>query len=94
MRDGFSTLFAGKHPDHTGFYESKTYPIEYLRQVTVLMYLLNTQEPVQQSRPYVLLQSEDPLDIDLKEVPGSEGAWHDFMQHVIEMAWKMCELTQ
>ncbi len=45
MRDGFSTLFAVKHPDHKGFYDSKTYPLEYLRQVNVLTYLSNTQEP-------------------------------------------------
>jgi len=69
MRDGFSTLFAVKRPEQKGFYDSKAYPLEYLLQVNVLTYLSNTQEPVQQSSPYVYLKSEDPLDVDLKKVP-------------------------
>ncbi len=56
-----------------GFYDSKTYPLEYLRQVNVLTYLSNTQESVQQSSPYVYLKSDDPKQCDLKKVPRIGG---------------------
>ena len=69
MRDGFSTLFAVKLPDQKGLYDSKAYPLEYLLRGYVLNYLSTNQEPAQQSRPYVYLKSEDPMDLDLKQVP-------------------------
>jgi len=60
MRDEFSTLFAVKHPEQKGFYDSKAYPFEYLRQVNVLNYLSTNQKPARQSSSYVYLKSEDP----------------------------------
>jgi hypothetical protein len=67
--DGYSTLFAVKFPKQVGYYDTQTFPIEFLLQEKVVKPLLGEKEIAPPSAPFVFLQSEDPTIQDLKPIP-------------------------
>jgi arylsulfatase A-like enzyme len=67
--DGYSTLFAVKFPKQVGYYDTQTFPIEFLLQEKVVKPLLGEKEIAPPSAPFVFLQSEDPAIQDLKPIP-------------------------
>ena len=67
--DGYSTLFAVKFPKQVGYYDTQTFPIEFLLQEKVVKPLLGEKVSAPPSAPFVFLQSEDPTIQDLKPIP-------------------------
>ena len=59
---GYSTLFAVKFPKQVGYYDTQTFPIEFLLQEKVVKPLLGEKEIASPSAPFVFLQSEDSND--------------------------------
>ena len=68
MLDGYSTLFAVKLPGKQSVYHSKPLPLEYLLHANVVNLFSKNQKPVLLSSPFVYLESEDPMDLNLKKV--------------------------
>ncbi len=67
--DGYSTLFAVKLPQKQGYYDTQSYPIEFLLQEKVVKPLLGKQGTLPPPPPVVFLRSDDQTIRDLSPIP-------------------------